>query len=187
MWWLFVLASKGEALIPSERHLKLLFDAAKATDWNRLESRLLDGIRRNALGPEVRRDGFPGGGVSPGGEDAGSSTETAALSNRSGEEDDRQRSDVVYAKVDQAVGHLRAAVRELQACRSRLNELDEVSGRRAKESSVGSCQACDRPVAGTEADRLRAGYCSACFTAWCRAGRPDRLSWERDRRRENVA
>ena len=34
------------------------------------------------------------------------------------------------------------------------------------------CRACARMVAGTDQDRLRTGFCTACYRAWARAGRP---------------
>jgi len=34
------------------------------------------------------------------------------------------------------------------------------------------CRACTRMVAGTDQDRLRTGFCAACYRAWARAGRP---------------
>lgn len=48
----------------------------------------------------------------------------------------------------------------------------------------GDCFACDRVVAGTHVDRLRAGYCNACRMAWERAGRPDRVQFQRQRRQQ---
>jgi hypothetical protein len=51
-------------------------------------------------------------------------------------------------------------------------------------SLQGECQACQRSVSGAESDRLRAGYCDACRKAWERAGRPDRVGWERERRQD---
>lgn len=45
-----------------------------------------------------------------------------------------------------------------------------------RESSLqGDCLCCQRPVAGSDIDRLKAGFCPACYTAWLRARneRPD--------------
>lgn len=45
----------------------------------------------------------------------------------------------------------------------------------------GSCDCCSRycrpGVTGSEHDRLRAGLCPACRSAWDRAGRPERGPW----------
>ena len=56
-------------------------------------------------------------------------------------------------------------------------------GRRGREVTLGTCNACERTdVANTGSDRIKAGYCPACWTAWCRQGRPDRLAFEISRR-----
>jgi hypothetical protein len=49
---------------------------------------------------------------------------------------------------------------------------------RAKDAEIAHCGACGREVACTASDRLRSGYCSKCYTAWIRAGRPPRLQFE---------
>jgi hypothetical protein len=49
---------------------------------------------------------------------------------------------------------------------------------RAKEAGIVHCAACGREVAGTPADRLRSGYCSADYTAWLRQGKPYRATFE---------
>lgn len=54
---------------------------------------------------------------------------------------------------------------------------DELKGRK---STVGSCRRCSRTVPGTPDDRIRSGYCEACYRAWLRAGRPERQQFERD-------
>lgn len=48
----------------------------------------------------------------------------------------------------------------------------------------GTCECCGRVVRSDlkEGDRLKAGYCEACYRAWDRAGRPDRFEWVRVRR-----
>ncbi len=54
----------------------------------------------------------------------------------------------------------------------------------APAAGEGDCMCCERFVAGTEADRLREGFCDACRQAWRRygakwigAGGPDRTSF----------
>lgn len=59
---------------------------------------------------------------------------------------------------------------------------------------AGPCQACGRDVAGTELDRLLAGYCGACYQRWyqtapvfadgSRGSRQDRNRFERERRQQ---
>lgn len=63
-----------------------------------------------------------------------------------------------------------------------------------RKSGAGYCEACTDWVPGTSEDRIRSGYCDACYTAWTRAARPPRGPFERgrraraeDRRRTRVA
>ena len=46
---------------------------------------------------------------------------------------------------------------------------------------AGRCQACEIGVSGKVNDRIKSGYCEACYKAWCRAGRPERATYERTR------
>jgi len=48
-----------------------------------------------------------------------------------------------------------------------------------EDSTQGSCLRCARTVAGSESDRLKGGYCPACYTAWHRLGKPERGVFER--------
>ncbi len=47
----------------------------------------------------------------------------------------------------------------------------------AEAPGAGVCQSCDRFVLGTAKDRLRSGWCSACYARWRRAGCPDRTEF----------
>jgi len=49
----------------------------------------------------------------------------------------------------------------------------------ADAAGAGHCQRCSRWVAGTSSDRIRSGWCPACYQAWRRAGCPDRTDWNR--------
>jgi len=53
---------------------------------------------------------------------------------------------------------------------------------RIKDVQVIHCEACLREVAGTKSDRLRSGYCQACYQAWYREGMGYRLTFELSRR-----
>lgn len=82
--------------------------------------------------------------------------------------------------------HLTKAVDQVVLVEAMLADLlrSPLAGR---SSSVGSCRACDRIVAGVEGDRLRNGYCPACAEAWRRRcqtteGEVDRDAFETDRR-----
>jgi hypothetical protein len=55
---------------------------------------------------------------------------------------------------------------------------------RVKQSTIIYCQACEREIAGTPKDRVRSGYCSSCYAAWTRSGRPYRYTFEVSRRAE---
>ncbi len=61
-------------------------------------------------------------------------------------------------------------------------------GRRGRETSLHSCQACER---SDLVDRPKSGYCTACYRAWLRTAdngqvRQDRLTFEIHRRAEDV-
>jgi len=49
-------------------------------------------------------------------------------------------------------------------------------------SVSGPCGCCEREVSGSPADRMRSGYCTACWWAWRREGRPERFGFEVRRR-----
>lgn len=55
-------------------------------------------------------------------------------------------------------------------------------GKEGRASSLTSCSCCARDVLCQPGDRLRAGFCSACYSAWIRASRPERAEFIRDRR-----
>ena len=64
----------------------------------------------------------------------------------------------------------------------RMNEIERLRNIREYRTG-GRCACCDRDVPGIESDRLRDLYCSACWMAYVRAGRPDnRRAFEDDRR-----
>jgi hypothetical protein len=60
-----------------------------------------------------------------------------------------------------------------------LKAADAYRGRQS--SLAGVCARCGTDIAGTPKDRMRSGYCGACYTAWLRAGRPDRPKFEKSR------
>lgn len=63
--------------------------------------------------------------------------------------------------------------------------LKAADGLRGRVSSLaGVCARCGDDIAGTPNDRMRAGYDAKCYQAWLRAGRPDRLQFERQYRSE---
>ena len=56
---------------------------------------------------------------------------------------------------------------------------------RIKEAEVVTCQACLRECGGLK-DRVKSGYCQACYMAWYRLGMPYRATFELQRREELV-
>lgn len=97
----------------------------------------------------------------------------------------------LFAGMAEALGILRAVDRR----RAYLLALGPGAGdgeaRRKLRAGEGECRCCERVVTGTPNDRLKSGYCPACWTAYCRDGKPGsdpqapglgRRRWERERR-----
>lgn len=141
-----------------------------------IERQLLEAIRRDDTGSTVR-DGFGSGKPGSGGDDAGTSTETAALSNL-----EHPTRDEHHARTVAAFQHLELAAEAVAALVKSLDEIDRRANPPKHSNPSGVCAACLREVACTANDRLRSGYCFADYQAWVRAGRPDRAEFERQRR-----
>ena len=135
--------------------------------------RLLELLRRDEETAEV--DGY-GSGASDGGRssDISRPTETAALSTYVARDEVHLVVEQVCAEMSELHGLARRMGRSVEAL---FNAGDKMRGR--VSSLGGMCQACGREVAGTDADRLRSGYCHADYARWLRAGRPDRPAFER--------
>lgn len=82
--------------------------------------------------------------------------------------------DTSLAVIEHALGEIRTELSRLAA--------RALAGVERQRTNMVDCAACERPVAQTPTDRLRAGYCAACYRAWLRDGRPDRFTFERSRR-----
>lgn len=100
------------------------------------------------------------------------------LESREGDDEARR---VGLAAVDTSLTVIEAALREIQT------ELTAVAARahdglERQRTNMADCEACGRCVAQTTTDRIKAGYCRACYEAWKRADRPDRPTFERTRR-----
>jgi len=54
------------------------------------------------------------------------------------------------------------------------------SEHKPRELQIHHCEACDREVAGTPKDRIRSGYCEACYHRWLRKGRPYRQTFRQE-------
>lgn len=156
--------------------------------WNRqieFARRLLDQLQD--AGPELfkrdresaQADGYPSssmGGDGRGGSES-SSTENAALA--------EHRRDVIHDDALACRHNMNDAVDALlRALRSTQHAEQKGTLSAEDVSPAGTCLACHRKVEGTANDRLRSGYCAACYRAWLRDGKPDRLRFERARRQE---
>lgn len=125
------------------------------------------------------------------GPDESSSTERAALRLVDGrmERDPQQRA---CERIDQAFRSIWAEIDAAEhAWDVILHASDSIRDREA-QSTLGTCQACLRDdVPNVGEDRVRSGYCPACYRAWLRTddsghGRQDRAAFEIDRRRLRV-
>ena len=125
-------------------------------------------------------DGFGSGGSSGHSTDVSRPTERTALALM----EQRWVSDP-QAKAAEII------VTELLAMRSSALRIEKAwgviehitDGRYGRQPTLQSCGACLRDdVTGIEPDRIKSNYCPACWTAWCRAGRPDRPAFELTRR-----
>lgn len=113
-----------------------------------------------------------------------SSTESAALALLEG----TPLADVQYEALTAMCVHLRTVSDEIRAATENARFLLHVGAEKeGRESGLTDCRACARPVSGTPKDRLRSGYCQACYAAWDRSGRPDRLVFEQGRPQSNAS
>lgn len=157
----------------------VLLPEGSLTALDLIERRLLEAVRRDNTGT-IEVDGYPTGNVSAGGEHAAqSSTEGAAVARLElarGERD--QPVDRHHGLTEAAIAHLDAAVTAVHHLMEKLDAIDRLATIHRTDPS-GRCLCCDRWVEGTANDRLRAGYCEKDYRAWLRAGKPDRVMFER--------
>lgn len=127
-------------------------------------------------------DGYPSGstGAGGGGSDS-SSVEAAVIARLSG-----NQPDPVGRAASLVLQWIRATSKSSTAMANELkfacDPHEQVKGR---VSAAAICMACDKPVGGTEHDRLRGGLCDACRKAFDRARETqpglDRVLWIRNR------
>lgn len=163
-----------------------LLPEGAVTKLDEVEQRLLEAVRRDNTGTPAA-DGYPTGYLACGGEDAAQSrTEGAALADYRVDPDTdtgtwgHTEHDRHHDYTTAAARALRAAADAIGELMERLDAIDRLATLHRTDPS-GHCNACTRWVEGTANDRLRAGYCAACYRAWDRAGRPDRVQFERTR------
>lgn len=186
--------------LPTERQLHDLFTTLRAfaaptgtppsSRLDDLERRLLAASKRDSTGT-TDVDGYPtntmptGRGqtptpVDPDDPSAGVITLTAveAAGIRNAE------ADKIREHTWHAVTFLVEAAGNLGALAHRLDLIDKLSTPTPANETAGTgyCQACGRHCSGSGEDRLRSGYCPADFKAWCRDGRKDRSTFQRERR-----
>lgn len=151
-------------------------DRAKAI-LDRLDDKCCTELGRRARG--APRDGYPsstrGEGVSN--SEVSRPTEATALV---------AIESTIADPVGDAIAEVFATMGEIASLAKILDDqrgyiMATGNDRRGRISALGSCAACTRDVACTPTDRLVAGYCSACYKAWARAGRPERREFELDR------
>jgi hypothetical protein len=130
----------------------------------------------------VRPDGYPTATIpdGPRSTEPTSSVERAALQRA----EHHQPADTVGDAIRDIFRHIRHMSDLAVSTTRELQYVDHVGHKAAGRISslAGACQACYREIAGGTADPMRSGYCSACYAAWVRAGRPERPAWERARR-----
>jgi hypothetical protein len=149
----------------------------------RMAAAMLDAQGKHAvrLAPELAARGYPSSTLGDGGARGttpGSSVERAALN-----ADPTRR----FVAVDV---RLYAQFRTLwMLCNALESTVAAIVVHASDEDPLpagsGACQCCDRMCRpdAKPGDRLRAGYCPACYEAWRRLGQPDRVAFELDRRR----
>lgn len=127
------------------------------------------------------RDGFGrGGGESVSGGSVARPTEQAAIA----ELLDDPHGDPVRESISELFSRMGDACGALLAVdRKRRYVLAAGDAARGRQSTVGACARCDRTVTGVGSDRVKSGYCPACYQAWLRtdsgSGRMDRVAFER--------
>ena len=134
-------------------------------------------------------DGYPsGGGNGSKSSDDTSSTERTALRLVAGEHSGDRTLEAMKSirnSFDRAWDHVIAAEDAWDAI------MASDRGRRERQVTLGECKACLRDdVPMTPNDRIKAGFCNACFVAWTRTdvghGRQDRMSFMESRRKLEV-
>lgn len=135
-------------------------------------------------------DGYPsGGGNGSKSSDDTSSTERTALRLIAGEHSGDRTMEAMKSirnSFDKAWDHVIAAEDAWDAI------MASDRGRRERQVTLGTCQACFAEVPNVGEDRIKAGYCPPCFRAWLRTSdeagvRKDRLTFEKSRRKLEAA
>lgn len=135
-------------------------------------------------------DGYPAGGNT--GSSSGTvsrPTENAVLAHYAHVGDDehdvrRSTSDPTGATIRQLFAELAHAKGLVDGVARRRNLVLGTAAKADPDHRGGTCRCCRKHVTGAGEDRIRSGYCPACYQAFVRAGRPDRSDFEHTRRAE---
>ena len=125
-------------------------------------------------------DGFGSGGEHVHSLDVSRPTESVALSLIDGKPPvDPQM--VAFVIISQELLAMRTSAIRVERAVTLVRHITD--GRRGREVTLGTCNACGRSdVANAGSDRIKSGYCPACYTEWRKRGQPDRLGFEMSRR-----
>lgn len=118
--------------------------------------------------------GYPASTLGDGGSrgsDGTSSTERAAL------QDSRWR--LVDSRLVALMDLWHLTGLQLAALLSDVVAHAEAEGLRPRPAGAGDCRRCNEYCSGAANDRLRVGYCHACYMAWRRTGSVDRATFDR--------
>jgi hypothetical protein len=162
-------------------HLPRVFGRMKDADLNEIE-------RRARMTAEP--DGFSSGGSIEGStSEVSDPTQAHAFRLIEGTKPQGDVQMEAFRRLDRAFQGCWDHVIEAEAAWDLIQHITD--GRRGRETSLGTCQACLRSdVPNVGEDRIRAGYCNSCYRSWLRSdgglGRMDRFSFELSRRQLEV-
>jgi hypothetical protein len=143
-----------------------------------LESQLVERAHRSLA--DVLADGLPSQSMGePGGSNGGHGdpTASAVLSN----ERRQQLSDDIAKMLERLAADSTHLFRLLSTAASLT-----VPPAEADAAGAGSCARCDEWVPGSASSRIKSGLCPRCYTAWRRAGMPDRSEFNRTTDEDDV-
>lgn len=146
---------------------------------NKIDEPLLNDLYRRARG-SADPDGYGSGGYQMG--------KTSEISDPTGTAVIRRiNSEATPDPVRKTVEEIFALVSTISKAAVKLDRkiqvvLNTASSKRGRETTIDLCLACEADVTGVGEDRIRSGYCPACYRKWLRDGRPDRHRFEKSRR-----
>lgn len=144
-------------------------EAAHHTDTQTLDADLI--ARAHAAAAETMADGLPATSLGEPGNAHGDHSDPT-LSAVLQRQHTRQTLDELTKRLE---NHAAEAVRINRLCNQLISAT--VTPAQADPAGAGHCQRCNTWVTGSTTDRVKSGYCSACYQAWRRAGNPDRTQF----------